>query len=173
MPEGFTLERIIHQDARHIRKVFAVYVPASTMFLVGGLMFFVYWLGQRNIQMLWEGGAILACTWALFCGTIGFVIMRPRTQWAIDDNGLMRTLPGGGPERVHWDQIHRMKSSPLGLAIRWRDNLTNAAHRHESPKEHSSFLYVDKNDAEELIRTWRICVKQNATAGRIGSKGPT
>jgi hypothetical protein len=149
------MERTIHQDARPVRKLFAVSIPASVIVVTVALMGFVYWQGQKDIGLLLQGGAVLALTLMMLFGMVAFVVIRPRAQWAAKDDGLIRTKPGGEPQLIRWDQIYKMKNTGLMLVIRWRDDATEAANRPASALEHRDNLFVATNEADELISSWR------------------
>ncbi|MGD0390165.1 MAG: hypothetical protein ABSC42_14555, partial [Tepidisphaeraceae bacterium] len=80
------MERTIHQDARPVRKLFAVSIPASVIVVTVALMGFVYWQGQKDIGLLLQGGAVLALTLMMLFGMVAFVVIRPRAQWAAKDD---------------------------------------------------------------------------------------
>jgi hypothetical protein len=148
------MERTIHQDARPLRKLFAVYIPTSVIIVTAALMVFVYWQGQKNIGLLLQGGAVMAFTLMMLFGSVALVI-RPRAQWGVTDDGLIRTKPGSERQLIRWDQIYRMKNTGLMLVIRWRDDATEAANRPPMIVQHRDNLFVAPKEADELISTWR------------------
>jgi hypothetical protein len=148
------MERTIHQDARPVRKLFAVYVPISAIVVTVGLMAYVYWQGQKNMGLLLQGGAVLGVVLMMLFGSVALVI-RPQAQWAVKDDGLIRTKPGSEPQLIRWDQIYRMKNTRLMLVIRWRDDATDAAQRPVMVVEHRDNLFIAPKEADELISTWR------------------
>jgi hypothetical protein len=148
------MERTIHQDARPVRRLFAVYIPVCGIGVAVALMAFAYWNGQKNIALLLQGGVVLAVVLAMMFGSVALVL-RPSAQWAVKDEGLIRTKPGGEPQLIRWDQIYRMKNTGLMLVIRWREDATVAANRPVMVVEHRDNLFTAPKESDELISTWR------------------
>ena len=124
---------------------------AGSLLVAVLLLLGLYLQGEIDTPKLLSGGVGFGLCLAAFFGAIGLAL-RPRTDWALTDDGLEYLKPSGGREMIRWERIKTMQCQGPTLLITWK--VEGVVWPTNSYNKGSAVLWLGKERSAELFSIW-------------------